>query len=185
MNTDFTLINQKFVAFGTIPEGTSSKVQSEMRDFMNTYLQEELRRRGFEGIHRESFIYEPEIMTTMRNGRTLLGLKGELSTFLKLLRYSCKKIDSANRATWKDAIFFSEPTVVLEFSEMGQFTAGLEVSLDFASFIEDESDETYSLMVKSDDSMASSEGENETLLRTAETIYQNDGCRYCQLCSVM
>lgn len=184
-NTDFSLLNQRFIAFGTIPQGTSSKFQSEMRDFMNTYLQEELRKREFEGIDRQSFIAEPQIMTAMRDGRTLLGLKGELSTFLKLFRYSAKRIGTINKATLKNAVFFSEPIVILSLNEAGKFTRDFEVTLDDFLFIEDESDEIYSAIVRSEDSMASSEGEEIPLSEPAKKkkINENNSEKCCCLCS--
>lgn len=181
--TDYALLNGKFVAFGTIPEGTSSKVQSEMQDFMNTFLAEELRKRNFEGIERQSFNVKPKIMTAMQDGRTILGLAEELSTFLKLLRYSCKGIRSMNLNSWKNAIFFSEPVVIVDFNDIGKFTRDLEVVLDEVTFIEDESDEIYSSLMKSDDSIVSST-ENETLLPSKKlVISEEENIKYCCFCT--
>lgn len=182
-DTDFGLLNQRFVAFGTIPEGTSSKVQSEMRDFLNIYVQEELRKRNFEGTERKTFISEPQIMTAMRDGRTLLGLKGELSTFLKLLRYSCKRIGAINKTTWKNAVFFTEPTVILEFNEASRFTRDFEIVLDDVFFLENESDEIYSTVVRSEDSMTLSEEEEPSSVKNKVAKEDENCSKGCCFCS--
>lgn len=135
-DNDINLIDGRFVAFGVIPEGTSSKVQSEMRDFMDSYVGEELRIRSIEGIDRQTFNSQPEIISTMKDGRLLLGLKGELSTFLKLLRFSCKRL-SSDKNTWKNAVFLSEPTIIIGFNEMVKFTRDFEVELSEFVFIEE------------------------------------------------
>ena len=166
-NANVPLINGRFVAFGTIPSDTSSKVQSEMRDFMSTYLDEELRTRSFEGINRQSFISHPQLMTAVKDGRSLIGLKGELSTFLKLLRFSCKKL-TPSEGTWKNANFFSEPLVLLSFNEIGEFTKDLEVILIEVVFLEDDNDDIYAKMIKRDSSVTSTEEDSSSKSIRAE-----------------
>ena len=180
-DNDLNLVNNKFVAFGVIPERTSSKVQSEMRDFMASYVGEELRTRSLEGIDRRTFNSQPEIILKMEDGRFLLGLKGELSTFLKLLRFSCKRL-SSDKNTWKDAFFLSEPTIIIDFNEMVQFTRNFEVELIEVVFIEDENDEMYRIMQKSGSSLTpSEEEESQSLLPSSgrTTIVDHECCCNC------
>lgn len=180
-DNDINLVDGRFVAFGVIPEGTSSKVQSEMRDFMDSYVQEELRIRSLEEIDRQTFNSQPEIISTMKDGRLLLGLKGELSTFLKLLRFSCKRL-SSDKNTWKNAVFLSEPTIIIGFNEMVKFTRDFEVELSEVVFVEDENDEMYWEMMKRDSSLTpSEEEESQSLLPSSgrTTTVDHECCCKC------
>ena len=146
-----------------------------MRDFMNIYLEEELRKRNCEGIDRKTFISEPIAMADLNDGRRFLGLKGELSTFLNIMRFSCKRIKTVQR-TWKNAIFFSEPIIILNFNEIVNFTKEFEIILDEVVFIEDENDELYRGMLKFDSSVTSSE-DDDLLDRKIED--ENEECCCC------
>lgn len=139
---------ERFVVFGLIPESTSSKVKSEIVDSLNAYVSEELHRRRFEGVERESFLVEPAILAASIEGKSFVGLKGELSVFLNIFRFSCKKIQPV-QSTWKEASFLSEPILALSFDEIGKFTREFEVNLIRPAFLE-EPDSHYDDFIRFD-----------------------------------
>lgn len=139
VNDDKMLLKKRFVAFGILPDGISHKIKSEVFDLMHDYIRAEIHRRTFEGIDRVSFLTEPIALNTMKNGRSLLGLKGELWTFMNLFRFSCKRILPA-QSYWKDIIFFSQPIIVLDFNEMFSFEQPFEITLIEPGFNDEDKD---------------------------------------------
>lgn len=125
---DKNSVKEKFLAFGIIPNDTSAKIQAEICDQLTAFINEELHRRRLEGIDRNSFVSEPEMLSILNDGRVVFGLKGESSVFLNLFRMSCKYILPIKNI-WKNSIFFYDPIVILNFDESNDFTKEIELVL--------------------------------------------------------
>ena len=132
------LFDKKFIAFGLIPGSLSEKVKSEMFDSLNSDLREEMRRRDLEGVYRISFKNDPMTFLTLTEGKILLGLKGELSVFQNIIRFSCKRINPEH-STWRDAAFLTVPIMETStsYEEVQIFTQEFDMILIEPAFRED------------------------------------------------
>jgi len=186
-------INEGFLSFGTIPDDTSSKIQSEVLDQLTTFINEELYRRRLEGIDRNSFISEPVMLSALNDGRVLFQLKGESSVFMNIFRMSCKYI-SPIKNIWKNSIFFYDPMLILNFHEINNYMKEIELVLINPVIVE-EDESIYSEILKQFNSSNSSsegegEGEGEDEFEDEEVVFiskedelQNNRCKgsYCNL----
>lgn len=170
-------LNGRFMAFGIIPDNTSSKVQAEILDQLTVYINEELHRRTLEGIDRTSFVVsDPVMLSALKDGRVLLGLKGEPSVFLNLFRMSCKYI-IRTRNIWKDSIFFSDPIMILNFDEIDSYLKEFELVLINPAFAE-EDESIYSDIFRKFTSSNASEDETKSLISQDEEK-ESSCCNKC------
>lgn len=174
INDQNGLLKKRFVAFGIIADNTSSKVKSEIYDQLNIYINNELYRRSFEEVERRTFLVDPVLLNAMKDGKSMLALKGELSTFQNLFRFSSKSIYPFY-AYWKDASFFSDPLLILDFNEISLFTSPFEITLDEPAFME-EDESVYQDLFRKDTSV-SQQTEDETPL-----IQENSKKTFCGCC---
>lgn len=156
------LIQKRFVAFGIIPDNTSSKIQAEVTDQLKAFIDEELYRRSFEGIDRTSFISDPIMLSALQDGRVLIGLKGEFSIFLNIFRFSRRKIKPIQNI-WKEAIFFSDPIMTLTFDELEKFMKEFEVIV-IEPYIAEEDESMYVDIFRRFTSSNTSDSEEITLI---------------------
>lgn len=175
-------LNGRFAAFGIIPDETSSKIKAEIVDQLTSYVNEELYRRKFEGIDRESFVVsDPTMLSALQDGRVLIGLKGELSVFLNIFRFSCKKIMPI-QDIWKEAVFFADPIMTLNFDEINNFMKEFEVAMIEPSFAE-EDESIYSDIFRRFTSSNISESEEAALLQKELDPPKKCCCGSC--CNIM
>lgn len=176
------MLKKRFVAFGMIPENTSSKIQSEVVDQLKEFIDEELHRRNIEGIDRTSFIADPVMLSALEDGKVLIGLKGELSVFLNIFRFSRRNILPVQNI-WKEAIFFSDPILTLNFQDLDKFLKEFEVIVIEAS-IADEDESVYSDIFRRFTSSNASESEEIALIPNEVEDPSNRCCPgYC--CNIM
>lgn len=167
-------LDGRFMAFGVIPDNTSSKVQAEILDQLTAYINEELHRRTLEGVDRTSFVVsDPVMLSALKDGRVLLGLKGESSVFLNLFRMSCKYI-IRTRNIWKDSIFFSDPIMILNFDEIDRYMKEFEIVLISPAFSE-EDESIYTDIFRK---FTSSEDETSSLISQDEEK-ESSCCNKC------
>lgn len=155
-------LQKRFVAFGIIPDNTSSKIQADVIDQLKAFIDEELYRRSFEGIDRKSFVSDPIMLSALEDGRVLIGLKGELSIFLNIFRFSRRKIHPVQNI-WKEAIFFSDPIMTLNFDELEKFMKEFEVIV-LEPFIAEEDESLYVDIFRRFTSSNTADSEETTLI---------------------
>ena len=171
-------INGKFLSFGTIPDDTSSKIQSEILDQLTAFINEELHRRRLEGIDRNSFISEPVMLSALNDGRVLFELKGESSVFMNIFRMSCKYILPIKNI-WKNSIFFYDPMLILNFHEINNYMKEIELVLINPVIVEEDESIYSEVFRKLNLSNSSSEGEGEdeeVYFTLKEDELQNNCC---------
>lgn len=144
---DKNSLNGRFLAFGIIPDNTSSKIQAEVIDQLTAFINEELYRRILEGVDRTSFLVPNSVvLSELKDGKFLLGLKGESSIFLNLFRMSCKYV-IRTRNIWKDVTFFPDPIIILNHDEIDMYMKEFEIIMLSPAIAEDDesiySDITY------------------------------------------
>jgi hypothetical protein len=144
---DKNSLNGRFLAFGIIPDNTSSKIQAEIIDQLTAFINEELYRRILEGVDRTSFLVPNYVvLSELKDGKVLLGLKGESSIFLNLFRMSCKYV-IRTRNIWKDVTFFPDPIIILNLDEIDMYMKEFEIIMLSPAIAEDDesiySDITY------------------------------------------
>jgi hypothetical protein len=145
---DKNSLNGRFLAFGIIPDNTSSKIQAEIIDQLTAFINEELYRRILEGVDRTSFLVPNSVVLSelKDDGKVLLGLKGESSIFLNLFRMSCKYV-IRSRNIWKDVTFFPDPIIILNHDEIDMYVKEFEIIMLSPAIAEDDesiySDITY------------------------------------------
>lgn len=135
LNDNNGLKKKRFVAFGTIPYDTSILAKSEIHYHLTTIINSEFSRRVFEGIERQTFIVDQISLFAMKDGRSMLALKGELSKFLEYIKIQYKH-------QFKTAVFFPEPLLILAINEISLFKSPFEVDLDEPAF-KNEDDNIY------------------------------------------
>lgn len=147
LKDDKNSLNGRFLAFGIIPDNTSSKIQAEIIDQLTAFINEELYRRILEGVDRTSFLVPNSVvLSELKDGKVLLGLKGESSIFLNLFRMSCKYV-IRTRNIWKHVTFFPDPIIILNFDEIDMYMKEFEIIMLSPAIAEDDesiySDITY------------------------------------------
>jgi hypothetical protein len=135
---DKNSLNGRFLAFGIIPDNTSSKIQAEVIDQLTAFINEELYKRILEGVDRTSFLVPNSVvLSELKDGKVLLGLKGESSIFLNLFRMSCKYV-IRTRNIWKDVTFFPDPIIILNLDEIDMYMKEFEIIMLSPAIAEDD-----------------------------------------------
>ena len=176
-------INGKFISFGTINERTSSKIQSEMKDFMKYYLDAEIHRRHITSEERQSFITTPTKLLEVKGRHILLELDEEISVFLSLLRFSCQGLSrgSSTSSTWTHAEFFINPILVIDIDgsdSLDDYNNKTEITLTEPHIMEAD-DAIFDHVIRKESSIVSSVNEE---VEVCKRDYIPDSDRNCCSC---
>lgn len=107
------VLNERFVIFGSTSRSLSLNEKSIINDEMNTFYRfhrKYLQQQGLKG--RLTISTKLESRGTLPNGNLLIALKGEMSEFLKFLRYSLLNVFGV-ADIWKEVKFYSDPVLIL------------------------------------------------------------------------
>ena len=182
-NDDKGELNNRFVAFGTLPDNKYSKIKTEVIDQLNLFFQEEMRNRSSNGVEKFSFSIEnPDNSSPLSDGRSLLFLKGELSNFSSLLRHSCNKI-SQTKSYWCHAKFFSDPIIILNFGELGKFSESFKLTL-IKPEVSQGQDSIYDDCLSKKMSVNIAFDDTEPFLQSEDHIVDSTSCDCCNRCTI-
>ena len=135
LNDDGDILNEKFVAFGSIPKSTDEKDLTEISDSLNFRLyhynrMEKQKNHEIESVKFTVSLFKQAILP---DGSYQVALKGELSSFMALFLFSIINAIEPSEI-WKKATFYSDPIVIMKRRNYLNAPNTLKVTLLRAAF---------------------------------------------------
>lgn len=176
------LVN-RFAIIGILPDSVSSTIQTEVLDQLNLEIHEESLNRKFEGIDRTSFnVCEITTKSLAAYDQTLLFLKGELSVFSTLFKYSRGKIIHIKNY-WTTAKFLSYPVIILDSNESNNFNGSFELTIVKAGITKTQ-DAVYENFILKEEISQNSDIKDSLLLLDSEDLIDSTSCNSCCRCYI-
>lgn len=128
------VLNEKFVAFGSLPEDTDENDLLIISDNLNRfYRYHRIDKQRYQDPNAIKFSVNLFQQATLPDGSYQVALKGELSNFLALFRLTMMNAIGSSDV-WKTVKFYSDPIIIMKKEAFKRAPTEIRVTLIRAAF---------------------------------------------------